>query len=116
MIKIYHNHSCSKSRAALSLLEESGEEFIVKEYLDQVPTKKELEGLINMLGIKPLDLIRKNEDVFKQNFTDIELNDDQWIDVMTRYPILIERPIVVKNGTARIGRPTENIIELLKRQ
>ena len=66
-----------------------------------------------MLGIRPTDLIRKNEEVFKQRFADMELNDDQWTDIMIQNPILIERPIVVRDGIATIGRPIENIMELL---
>lgn len=116
MIKIYHNQMCSKSYAALSLLEERGEEFVVTEYLNQVPSKEELEGIVKMLGIRPIDLIRKNEEVFKQNFADMELNDDQWIDIMIQNPILIERPIVVRDGTATIGRPIEKVLELLNKR
>ncbi|MDM1050115.1 MULTISPECIES: arsenate reductase (glutaredoxin) [Sphingobacterium] len=114
MIKIYHNQMCSKSRAALTLLEERGEEFVVKEYLNQVPLKEELEGIVKMLGIRPIDLIRKNEEVFKQNYADMELDDEQWIDIMIQNPILMERPIVVRDGIATIGRLIEKVMELLK--
>lgn len=114
MIKIYHNQMCSKSRAALTLLEERGEEFVVKEYLNQVPSKEELEGIVKMLGIRPIDLIRKHEEVFKQNYADMELDDEHWIDIMIQNPILIERPIVVRDGIATIGRPIVKVMELLK--
>lgn len=114
MIKIYHNNMCSKSRATLNLLQEGQEEIVVQEYLKEVPSKAELKEIIAMLKMKPLDLIRKNEALFKENYKDKNLSDDEWIDIMLANPVLIERPIVVKDGKAAIGRPIEKIIELLK--
>lgn len=114
MIKIYHNNMCSKSRATLNLLQEGQEEIKIQEYLKQVPSKAELKEILSMLKMKPLDLIRKNEAIFKENYKDKNLSDEEWIDIMLANPILIERPIVVKDGKAAIGRPIEKIIELLK--
>ena len=114
MIKIYHNNICSKSRAAFELLKEKNLEFEIHEYLKNVPSKEELKEIIVLLKIKPFDLIRKNESIFKEKYNQIILTDEEWIDVMLENPILIERPIVIKDGQAAIGRPIENIINLLK--
>ncbi len=113
MIKIYHNNMCSKSRAALNLLKDNNEEIEVQEYLKVVPTKSELKEILKMLQMKPLELIRKNETLFKENYKGKNLSDEEWIDIMLENPVLIERPIVVKDGKAAIGRPIEKIIELL---
>jgi arsenate reductase len=114
MIKIYHNNSCSKSRAAFELLKDKNLEFEIHEYLKNVPSKEELKEIIVLLNIKPFDLMRKNESLFKEKYNQMILTDEEWIDVMLENPILIERPIVIKNGQAAIGRPIENIINLLK--
>ena len=104
---------CSKSRAALNLLKVNNEEIEVQEYLKVVPTKSELKEILKMLQMKPLELIRKNETLFKENYKDKNLSDEEWIDIILANPVLIERPIVVKDGKAAIGRPIEKIIELL---
>lgn len=113
MITIYHNPRCTKSRQALALLEEKGQDFVVKEYLNHPPTKEELTQVIELLGIKPHDLIRRGESIYKESFKGKDLTDDQWIDAMLDHPKLIERPIVIKDDKAEIGRPTENILNLL---
>ncbi|GEM70231.1 arsenate reductase (glutaredoxin) [Sphingobacterium mizutaii NBRC 14946 = DSM 11724] len=113
MIKIYHNNMCSKSRAALNLLKDNNEEIEIQEYLKEAPTKSELKEILKMLQMKPLELIRKNETLFKENYKDKNLTDEEWIEIMLENPVLIERPIVVKDGKAAIGRPIEKIIELL---
>jgi len=105
---------CSKSRAALNLLKDNNEEIEIQEYLKEVPSKAELKEILKMLQMKPLELIRKNETIFKENYKDQNLTDEEWIDIMIENPVLIERPIVVKDGKAAIGRPIEKIIELLK--
>ncbi|MGJ1474421.1 ArsC/Spx/MgsR family protein [Sphingobacterium spiritivorum] len=104
---------CSKSRAALELLKEYTPEVEIKEYIKDVPGKEELIGLLDMLQLKPLELIRRNEAVFEDKFKDALHSDEEWIDIILQYPVLIERPIVVRNGKAVIGRPTERIIDLL---
>ncbi len=112
MYTIYHNPQCSKSRAALDYLKEQGEDFVVLEYLHQVPTKEELRHILSMLGISALDLIRKQESIFQMEFLYKEYTEEEWIDVMLTHPILIERPIVIKNGRAIIARPLEKVFEL----
>lgn len=109
MIKIYHNNRCRKSRAGVELLEASGKDFEIVKYLEQVPTKTELENIIKLLGIKPIELIRKNETVWKETFKGKTLTDDEIIQAMVDFPKLIERPIVINGDRAVIGRPTEKI-------
>ncbi len=113
MITIYHNPRCSKSRQTLGLIEEKGRDFVVKEYLKNVPTKEELKKVIDMLGIKPEQLIRKGEADFKDNFKGKNLSDEEWIDAMVSFPKLIERPIVIDGDKAVLGRPPENVLKLL---
>ncbi|WP_299432749.1 arsenate reductase (glutaredoxin) [uncultured Maribacter sp.] len=113
MITIYHNPRCSKSRQGLQVLENSGKEFTIKKYLEDVPSEKELKYIIEKLEISPLELVRKNEAVWKKLYKGKSLSDDDIIKAMAIHPKLIERPIVIKNNTAVIGRPIENITKLL---
>ncbi|WP_281543024.1 arsenate reductase (glutaredoxin) [Maribacter aestuarii] len=113
MIKIYHNPRCRKSREGLELLENSGKEFEVIKYLEQVPTKKELRDVLNCLGITPENLVRKNEAIWKEKFRGRLLSDEEILDAMISYPKLIERPIVVNGNKAVIGRPPEKINTIL---
>ncbi|WP_423998988.1 arsenate reductase (glutaredoxin) [Maribacter sp. IgM3_T14_3] len=114
MIKIYHNSRCSKSRDGLKVLEESGKTFEVVKYLEEIPTKEELRNIISCLDIKPINLVRKSEAIWKEKFKNLPLSDEELITAMIEYPKLIERPIVINGNTAVIGRPTSNINELLK--
>lgn len=113
MITIYHNPRCMKSRQTLALIEEKGENFIVKEYLKTPPTKEELKQIVDLLEIKPLDLIRKGEAEFKENFKGKDLSDDEWLDAMVSCPKLIERPIVIYENKAVIGRPPEKVLDII---
>ncbi|MDY0779209.1 arsenate reductase (glutaredoxin) [Tenacibaculum sp. IB213877] len=113
MIKIYHNPRCSKSRQGLAILEESNQDFEVVKYLDEIPTEKELKEIISLLGIKPMELVRKNEQVWKDNYRGKELSDAEIIKAMIENPRLIERPIVINNGKAVVGRPPETIKEII---
>ncbi|WP_430814284.1 arsenate reductase (glutaredoxin) [Carboxylicivirga sp. RSCT41] len=113
MIKILHNPRCSKSRAGVTLLEEKGLEFEIIKYLDDPLTPEELGSVIEKLGIRPLELIRKNEAVYKDEFADKELSDEEWILAMLEHPRLIERPIIVNGDKAVIGRPAEAIESIL---
>ncbi len=113
MIKIYHNPRCRKSREGLALVENSGKEFEVVKYLEDVPTKEELKEVVVCLGIAPENLVRKNEAVWKEKFKGKLLSDDEILNAMLAHPKLIERPIVVYNRKAVIGRPLENINALL---
>jgi arsenate reductase len=112
-ITIYHNPRCGKSRSALALLEEKGVQPHIIEYLKTPPTKGELHSIVKKLGIKPEQIVRKGEEIYKQKFVGKVLTDEQWLDALTKNPILIERPIVVKGETAVIGRPPENVLKLL---
>lgn len=112
-MELYHNPRCSTSRASLALLNENGLLPEIHEYLKAVPTTEELRALIAMLGIPPHELIRQNEDIYKEKFKGKKLNDEKWIQAMEKYPILIQRPIFIHNGKAVIGRPPERVLELL---
>lgn len=113
MIKIYHNPRCSKSRLGVAFLEENKKEFEIVKYLDTVPTEEELSKIIMLLNITPIELIRKTEKIWKENFKGKELTNSQIINAMIQYPKLIERPIIINGNKAVIGRPTENIITIL---
>lgn len=112
-LKYYHNPRCGKSRECLAFLKEKGVEPEIFLYLKTPPSFADLKEVIEKLGIKPLDLIRKKESIFKDNFKGKEFSDDKWIEVMVEYPKLIERPIIISETNAVIGRPKENVVELL---
>jgi arsenate reductase (glutaredoxin) len=112
-VVIYHNPRCGKSRDTLAILKENGVEPEIVEYLKTPPTREELGGILKKLGMRPEQIVRKGEDVYKQKFAGKTLSDAQWLDALAANPILIERPIVVKGGKAVIGRPPENAIALL---
>ena len=112
MIQIYHNSRCSKSRECLAFIEESGQEFEVIKYLDDVPTFEELKTIIQKLGIKPIALVRQKEKIWTENFKDKEMSDDEIIQAMIMNPILIERPIVINGDKAVIARPIEKAAEV----
>jgi arsenate reductase len=116
MLKIYHNNRCSKSRCALDLLNESGQPFEIIDYLKNPPSEAELTELLKKLNRKPEEVIRKSEPLFKEKFADKSFSDAEWIKIMAENPILIERPIVVKDDKAVIGRPTESVENLLNNQ
>ncbi|RIV69064.1 arsenate reductase (glutaredoxin) [Flagellimonas aequoris] len=113
MIKIYHNPRCGKSREGLQILENSGKDFEIIKYLEDVPTKEELKTLLGYLGIAPIDLVRQNETIWKEKFKGKKLSDDDILEAMAKNPKLIERPIVVVGKKAVIGRPPEKINTLL---
>jgi arsenate reductase len=112
-ITIYHNPRCGKSRSALALLVEKRVQPHIIEYLKTPPTKEELRAILKKLGLKPGQIVRKGEDVYKQKFAGKTLTDEQWLEALAKNPILIERPIAVKGDRAVIGRPPENVLELL---
>lgn len=114
MITIYHNPRCSKSRQTLALLEEKGMKPKVVEYLESTPSAATLKQLLQKLDIGPRDLLRKGEDAYRDNkLSNPDLSDDELIDFMLLYPKLIERPIVVKGDKAVLGRPPENVLDLI---
>ena len=112
-MKILHNPRCRKSREGLKILEDSGQEFKVVEYLKEPLTQEELADIISKLDIKALDLVRKNEKEWKDNFKGREMKEDEIVAAMAAHPKLIERPIVISGDRAVIGRPPENIHELI---
>lgn len=113
MIKIYHNPRCQKSREGLEILKESGKDFKIIKYLEENPGESELRKIIKLLNIKPEDLVRKNETTWKENFKGKGLSSDEIIQAMVKHPNLIERPIVINNNKAVIGRPPVLIKSLL---
>ena len=111
---IYHNPRCSKSRQTLALLQEKGIEPQVVEYLKEAPSAERIGELLEMLGLEPRELMRRKEAEYKeQNLVDDSLNREQLIAAMVATPKLIERPIVVANGKAAIGRPPESVLDIL---
>nr|ACY24869.1 ArsC arsenate reductase [uncultured organism] len=114
MVTLYHNPRCSKSREALNLLREQGQEPEVVLYLETPPNAKTLKALLGKLGINARDLLRKGEDAYKElNLADEKLSEAALIKAMVENPKLIERPIAVNGDKAVIGRPPENVKNLL---
>jgi arsenate reductase len=113
-VKIYHNPRCSKSRQTLQLLQEQGIDPEVIEYLKSPPSAEELDDILQKLGMEPRELMRKNETYYKANGLDDETLDRQaLINSMVNHPILIERPIVIANDKAAIGRPPEAALAIV---
>ena len=113
-VTLWHNPRCSKSRNALSLLEEERIEVKVVKYLDTPPTREEIVEMLKMLGISARGLMRTKEAIYRELGLKEVSDEDTLIDALANNPKLIERPIVIKDGKAAIGRPIENIIELIK--
>jgi arsenate reductase len=109
-LTIYHNPKCSKSRATLALLQQRGITPRIVEYLKSPPSAVDLRAIVAMFGIRPEQLVRKGEDVYRTQYAGRTLTDDQWIAAMIKDPILIERPVVVAGARAAIGRPPENVL------
>lgn len=112
-MKIYHNPRCGKSREGLSILQESKLPFEIINYIETPLSTAELTEIIKFLGIPPIDLVRKNEAIWKENFKGKNLSDSEIITAMVKNPKLIERPIVINKGKAVIGRPPELIKSIL---
>ena len=111
---IYHNPRCSKSRQTLALLEQNGIQPDIVFYLETVPSAAQLRALLKKLGITARELLRKGEDEYRQlGLGDSNLAESVLIDAMTKHPKLIERPIVVRGNRAVLGRPPENVLELI---
>jgi arsenate reductase len=113
MLEIYHNPRCRKSREAMQFLESKGIDYQTILYLDQTLNANELSALLKKLNIKAEELVRKNEAIWKEQFRDQKLSEDEIIAAMATYPKLIERPIIVNGHRAVIGRPAENILTIL---
>lgn len=113
MITIYHNPRCRKSRETLQILTECGKKIEVVEYLKTPPSGEQIKKIVALLNKKPEGIIRKTEKVYKENYADKELTDEEWLTVLSSHPILMERPIVTDGKKAVIGRPPENVKEIL---
>lgn len=113
-IRILHNARCSKSRATKQILDDNKVEYSVVEYLKDAPSKAELQNILELLQFTPRELMRTGEAVYKDlNLADESLDDDSLINAMLENPILIERPIVIANGKAIIGRPPEKVLDII---
>ena len=112
-LQIYHNPRCTKSRDSYKLLQDSGIAFETIEYLKHPPSKKELKSILSKLGITAEHLIRKSEAIFKETYKGRKLSEDEWIEAMIVHPKLIERPIIIMENKAVIGRPIDKVIALL---
>ena len=111
-IKIYHNPKCTKSRQTLALLKKETTDFKIIEYLKDPLSFDEIKEIIEKLAIKPIDLIRKNEEMWRDNYKGKEMTDLEIIKVIERNPKLIERPIVINERKGIIGRPPEKVLSL----
>ena len=113
MIQIYHNNRCRKSREGLAYLEKIGLEFEIIEYLKYPLTEDALKQILKKLNIKPINLIRTQEAIWKSDYKGKILNDEQIIKAMVKHPKLIERPIIVNNQKAVVARPLESVAKIL---
>jgi arsenate reductase len=104
MIKIFHNPRCQKSRTALTYIESKHKEVEIIEYLKNPPSAAELKEVLQILKLKPIDIVRKKEPLYIENYKDKELTDAQWIKVLIENPVLIERPILISKNKAVIAR------------
>lgn len=114
-ITIWHNPRCSKSREALSILEENGCDKEVVKYLETTPTKEQIKKILKMLGISPRELMRTKEGIYKELDLQNETDEEKLVEAMEQNPKLIERPVLIKNTQAIIGRPTSIIAEFINK-
>jgi len=114
-VQIWHNPRCSKSRQALKIVEASGAELEIRRYLEDPPSTAELDRVLKMLGMEPVELARLKEGVAKEiGLKDKDLSREEWLEIMVQHPLLIERPIVItEDGRAVLGRPPEAVREVL---
>ena len=112
-VVIYHNARCSKSRSACEIVAGRGIEARIVEYLKTPPSQDELRAVLQKLGMKASELVRRGEEEYKQHYAGRTLTEDEWLDALIEHPILIERPIVVRGDRAVVGRPPEKVLELL---
>lgn len=114
MIQIYHNPRCGKSRNCLAFIEKTNQEYQIIPYLTETPTFDELKALLEKLNLQPLELVRIKEKIWIENYKGKQLSNEQIIQAMIDNPILIERPIVVKDGKAIIGRDPDLVASFLE--
>jgi arsenate reductase len=114
MLKVYFKPNCATCQTALGLLKKNAkEDFELIEYLVDVPSEDDIREILKMLGMKAEQLVRTKETLYKEKYEGKKISEDKWIKILVKNPILIERPIYVKDGKAIIGRPPERILELL---
>ena len=113
MIEVYHNPRCGKSRNCLAFLDQSNQDYKIIPYLTETPSFTDLKTLLEKLNLKPLDLVRIKEKIWIENYKQKSLTDDEIIEAMADHPILIERPIVIKDGKAIIGRDLDLVASFL---
>ena len=113
MITIYHNPRCQKSREGLEIVKGSGKEFRIVEYLKEPPGEEEIKELLELLNLKPIQLIRQKENLWKEKYKDKDLDDNELVRLIAENPKLMERPVVVSNKQAVIGRPPSNIERII---
>lgn len=113
MIEIYHNPRCGKSRNCLAFLDQSAQDYKIIPYLTETPSIDDLKSLLGKLNLKPLQLVRVKEKIWIENYKGKTMSDDEIIQAMADHPILIERPIVIKNGKAIIGRDLDVVASFL---
>ena len=115
-ITVWHNPRCRKSREGLAMIEKiagkKGLEVEIRKYLDNPPNEDEIQKVLKMLEMKPLELIRTKEAIWKENFKGKDLTDEQVIEAMAQFPKLIERPVVIYNNKAVLARPAEKVLDL----
>jgi arsenate reductase (glutaredoxin) len=105
MIKIYYNPACSKCRIAKEFLKDEDLEII--EYLKDTPSESELKNILKKLGMKPIEIVRRKENIFQEKFANKEFSDEDWIHILVKNPKLIQRPIITKGDKATVGRSEE---------
>lgn len=113
VIKIYHNPRCRKSREGLSFLQGKGVDIIVIEYLKKGISIEDLREIVLKLNISPKDLVRKNEEIFKKELKNLDLNDEEWIKVISENPVLLRRPVVLAKHKGVIGDLSVQIEKIL---
>lgn len=116
MINIYHNCRCKKSREAMEYLKNKNINFNVIDYLNQNLSEEKLSSLLKKLGIRPIDLVRKNESIWKENYKNKKISELELIHILSSNPKLIERPIIEAEKNAVIARPIENLVAFLEKK
>ena len=114
MVTVYHNPRCTTSREVLEILKKRGEEIKIVKYLVDPPTYEEMKEILRKLNLRPMYLLRKEEDLYKKNFKGKYFTDDQWTRILIDNPILIQRPVVVRGNMAVVARPPKRVYELFE--
>jgi arsenate reductase len=112
-ITIYHNNRCSKSRETLNIINGKNLEIKTIDYIINPPSIQEIEDILKKLNIDAEKLVRKNENLYKEKYASKKYSNNEWIKILSKNPILIERPIVINGEKAIIGRPPENVLTIL---